>query len=73
VYTKNFQKLHLPNALCKIKIGVLKKILCGVLKKKLVQKCLFLHRKKIGAKILHSVIFGVLFKKNEGSKNKMKI
>jgi hypothetical protein len=36
VYTKNFQKLHLHNTLCKIKVGVLKKTLCGVWKIKIV-------------------------------------
>jgi hypothetical protein len=55
VYTRNFQKLHLHNTLCKIKTGVLKKNWCSI-------KCFFIP-KKIGTKLLHWVIFGVFFEK----------
>jgi hypothetical protein len=73
VYTKNFQKLHLHNTLCKIKIGVLKKHFAVFWKKNWCGKCSFYTEKKIGAKILHCVIFVVFFKQKEGSKNKKKM
>jgi hypothetical protein len=62
VYTQNFQKLHLHNTPCKIKIGVFLTVRCFE-KKFGVVSSVFFTPKKIGAKIIHCVIFGVFFKK----------